>query len=590
MTSTAIKLWALLTADERRRALLLVLLMFAVGLAEVTGLMSIVPLVAALTSSTDPCLRLGAAAGAACSKLLPTRDPYVLGGFAFALIALSNLLAFLVVWLSARLTWSVWRRLSAHVFAAYLQKPYEFFFDTHSSGVVKNVVFETERFAHLVFMPASILASRIIVAAAVVLVVLVVDPVVSVGILVVFTAAYWGVYRQLQARVKKSGDLAFESRDRIARITTETVAGIRELRMLGTEKHFSDSFRRAARTLAQQYVYGNVVSVTPRYVIETAALAFMLLAAVYLSRSLGGWETAAPLVAFYIFAAYRLLPQFQQIYANAMLVQQNARVVEAFAELMAEPAAAVAREPRPAVVAPAPPIVLENVTYRYAGTDNPVLERASMTIPARASVGMAGATGTGKSTVIDLIAGLLTPSSGAIVLNGVALTPELAPAWRARIGYVPQVLFLLDDSIRRNIAFGLPDDEISQAQVERAARLANIHDFIARLPQGYDTTVGERGVRLSGGQRQRLVIARALYRDPEVLIFDEATSALDQETEQAVMEAIRTLTHQKTLLIISHRPATLQGCDLVYEVADGKITARQPTPLWNSSAPPAARR
>ncbi|HEV8095286.1 MAG TPA: hypothetical protein VGP71_06115, partial [Burkholderiales bacterium] len=162
---------------------MLVLLMFAVGLAEITGLMSIVPLVAALTSSTDPCARLGLAAGAVCSKLLPTRDPYVLGAFAFALIALSNLLAFLVVWFSARMTWSVWRRLSAHVFAAYLQKPYEFFFETHSSGVVKNVVFETERFAHLVFMPALILASRIIVAAAVVLVVLVVDPVVSVGIL-----------------------------------------------------------------------------------------------------------------------------------------------------------------------------------------------------------------------------------------------------------------------------------------------------------------------------------------------------------------------------------------------------------------------
>src|SRR5207248_145785 len=144
-----------------------------------------------------------------------------------------------------------------------------------------------------------------------------------------------------------------------------------------------------------------------------------------------------------------------------------------------------------------------------------------------------------------------------------ALTPALAPAWRARIGYVPQVLFLLDDNIRRNIAFGLPDDQISQAQVERAARLANIHDFIVRLPQGYATTVGERGVRLSGGQRQRLVIARALYRDPEVLIFDEATSALDQETEQAVMDAIRKLAHEKTLLIISHRPSTLLGCDIV---------------------------
>ena len=581
MTETARKLWQLLEGAERQRAVLLVLLMCAVGIAEVAGLMSVVPLVATLTSSVDPCSRLGAAAGALCTRLLPTKDPFMLGMLAFALIALSNLLAFAVVWLSARMTWAVWRRLSAHVFAAYLHKPYEFFFAAHSSAVVKDVVFETERFAHLVFMPASILASRIIVAVAVVAMVLVVDPIVSIGILVVFTAAYWGVYRQLQARVKKSGDLAFESRERIGRIATETVSGIRELRMLGSEPYFAENFDRAAGTLARQYVYGNVVSVTPRYVIETAAFAFMLIAAVYLSRSLGGWETAAPLVAFYIFAAYRLLPQFQQIYANAMLVQQNARVVEAFADLLHAPTDARLSADRSAVLAP--PIKLENVTYLYPGTEAAVLRDASMTIPARASVGLVGATGSGKSTIIDLIVGLLRPSSGAISLNGVALSQERAAAWRERVGYVPQMLFLLDDSIRRNIAFGLHDDQISQAQVERAARLANIHDFVARLPDGYDAKVGERGVRLSGGQRQRLVIARALYRDPEVLIFDEATSALDQETEQAVMEAIRTLSHQKTLLIISHRPATLQGCDLVYEVADGRITERQATALRSSA-------
>jgi ABC-type multidrug transport system fused ATPase/permease subunit len=321
----------------------------------------------------------------------------------------------------------------------------------------------------------------------------------------------------------------------------------------------------------------------PRYVIETAAFALMLGVAVYLAHKLGSWQTAAPLLAFYVLAAYRLLPQFQQIYVNAMLMQQNARIVDVLAELTSTTgpartmiAAAPADELRP-------PIVLDRVTYRYPGTDKPVLEQASMEIPARATVGVVGTTGAGKSTIIDLIAGLLSPQQGAITLNGRRLDAAVAPSWRARIGYVPQVPYLLDDTIRRNIAFGLPDEQISQASVERAARLANIDDFVAGLPEGYQTMAGERGVRLSGGQRQRLVIARALYRDPEVLVFDEATSALDQETEQAVMEAIRTLAHQKTLLIISHRPATLQGCDLVYEVADGKISARPPAALRSSA-------
>lgn len=584
MTSTVAKLWALLAPAERRYALVLAVLMFAVGLAEVTGLISVVPLVAVLTSATDPCARLGDTAGTLCTRLLPSRDPYVLAGLAFGLIVMSNLLAFTVTWLSARLNWSVWRRLSAQVFRAYLQKPYEYFFDVHSSVVVKNVVFETERFANLVFMPILVLASRIIVTLAVILLVVAVDPTISLGIVVLLALLYAAVYRQVQGRVRASGDIAFGARERISGIATETVAGVRELHMLGCQDHFAAKFRAAGRTLARQYVYGVVVSIMPRYVIETAAFALMLGVAVYLSHKLGGWQSAAPLLAFYIFAAYRLLPQFQQIYTNAMVVQQNARIVDALTELISGAAAE-----RSALAAPAtagelkPPIALDRVTYRYPGTERPVLEQATMEIPARATVGLVGATGAGKSTIIDLIAGLLPAQHGAITLSGRPLDAELAPAWRTRIGYVPQVPYLLDDTIRRNIAFGLPDEQISQPGVERAARLANIHDFIAGLPEGYDTMAGERGVRLSGGQRQRLVIARALYRDPEVLVFDEATSALDQETEQAVMEAIRTLSHQKTLLIISHRPATLQGCDIVYEVADGKITARQAAPLRSSA-------
>lgn len=586
MRATAARIWSLLTPVERRRALLLSVLMFAVGIVEVTGLISVVPLVAVLTSATDPCARLGEAAGSVCTKLLPTRDPYWLAVLAFTLIAASNLLAFAVTWLSARLNWSVWRRLAAGIFASYVGKPYEYFFDVHSSVVVKNVVFETERFANQVLMPTLILISRIIVTAAVVLLVVAVDPSISLGIIALLALLYAAVYRQLQGRVRASGDVAFDARERVSRVATETVAGVREIRMLGCEEHFTARFRHAAQTIARHYVYGIVASVLPRYVIETAAFAVILAVAAYLSHRLGGWQTAAPLLAFYVFSAYRLLPQFQQIYFSAMLVQQNARVVDALADLTPDRAESPASAATSADTIPADPrIRLEGVSYRYPGTAPAVLDDANMEIPARATVGLMGATGSGKSTIIDLIAGLLLPQQGSITLNGLPLTAERAPRWRTRIGYVPQTPYLLDDTIRRNIAFGLPDPRISQAEVERAARLANIHDFIAGLPEGYATLVGERGVRLSGGQRQRIVIARALYRDPEVLIFDEATSALDPGTEQALMDAIGRLSHQKTLLIISHRPATLQDCDLVYEVAAGKIRRRPPAIISEGELP-----
>jgi ABC-type multidrug transport system fused ATPase/permease subunit len=550
--------------------------MFAVGIVEVTGIISVVPLVAVLTSPADPCARLGPSAAAVCTRLLPTREPVALGVMAFALIALSNLLAFVVVWLAARLTGSVWRRLASRLFSAYLEKPYEYFFDTHSSTVVKNVVFETERFANEVFLPSLILLSRVIVTAAVVVLVVLVDPSVSLGIIGLLAVLYAAVYRQLQGRMRSSGEVAFAARERISAIATETVAGMREIRVLGCDEHFATRFSRAAQAIVHQYVYGKVAAVVPRYVIETAAFALVLVLAAYLAHKLGGWQTAAPLLAFYVFAAYRLLPQFQQVYFSAMLVQQNAAVVETLARLAAQDAPLRSvRVREPSLPDLRPPIRLERVTYRYPGASRPVLEQASMEIPARATVGLVGATGSGKSTIIDLIAGLLIPQQGTITVNGVALTAERAAAWRMRIGYVPQVPFLLDDNVRRNIAFGLPDEQISNEAVERAARLANIHDFVTSLPDGYAATVGERGVRVSGGQRQRLVIARALYRDPEVLVFDEATSALDVDTEQAVMDALGALAHQKTLLIISHRPAALQRCDLVYEVSEGKITPRQ---------------
>ena len=394
MIRTARQIWRLLNASERRRSMWLGMLMLVTGLFEVSGIISVVPLVAAVTSSADPCARLGDAASGVCSRLLPSRNPYVLGLLAFALIAFSNLLAFCVTWMSARLTWSVWRRLSAQVLAAYMDKPYEFFFDRHSSSAVKNIVYETERLAGSLFMPMLIFVSRLVVVLSIVILIVAVDPLLSLAIVLLLAGVYYAAYRQLEGRIKHSGEIAFQAREHIGRITTETIAGIRELRMLACGPHFSGNFGRAADTLAHQYVYGVTVSVLPRYIIETAALALILGLAAYLNHVLGGWQTAAPLLAFYVFAAYRLLPQFQQIFANSVIVQQNARVADALAELAGPTpdTTTPARIPveTSKILELAPPIRLESVTYRYPGTAIPVLVEANMEIPRRATVGVVG--------------------------------------------------------------------------------------------------------------------------------------------------------------------------------------------------------
>jgi ABC-type multidrug transport system fused ATPase/permease subunit len=217
---------------------------------------------------------------------------------------------------------------------------------------------------------------------------------------------------------------------------------------------------------------------------------------------------------------------------------------------------------------------LAGVTYTYDGAARRAMDNISLTVRARTTIGLVGATGSGKTTAVDMILGLLWPSEGRLRVDGIDITADNVAAWRRTLGYVPQQIFLADDTIAANIAFGIPLELVDRAAVEQAARVANLHDFVTReLPQGYDTQVGERGVRLSGGQRQRIGIARALYHDPEVLIMDEATSALDNLTERAVMEAVQNLGSRKTIVLIAHRLTTVRNCDCIFLLNQGRVTA-----------------
>jgi ABC-type multidrug transport system fused ATPase/permease subunit len=247
-------------------------------------------------------------------------------------------------------------------------------------------------------------------------------------------------------------------------------------------------------------------------------------------------------------------------------------------------------QPPPLASAPRPlpfreAIRFDDVTYQYPGATRPALRGADLAIPAGTAVGFIGATGAGKSTAVDLFLGLLVPTQGRILIDGVPLAADNRREWQANLGYVPQAIFLADATVAENIAFGVPAADIDRAAVERAARMANIHDFVVTaLPNGYDTAVGERGIRLSGGQRQRIGIARALYRDPPVLVFDEATSALDSTTEAAVMEAVGALHGRKTMIIVAHRLSTTRGCDRIFTFVDGTVSENlEPQLLWSAA-------
>jgi ABC-type multidrug transport system fused ATPase/permease subunit len=299
----------------------------------------------------------------------------------------------------------------------------------------------------------------------------------------------------------------------------------------------------------------------------------MLLALVYLMANYGGFQQALPVLALYAFAAYRLMPNIKSIYQSV----SQMRFTEAALDALCEDFRTLQTSPSPSEsgveqIRLSKELRLDNVVYSYPNAPQPALNGLDITIPAFSKVGLVGSTGCGKTTTIDLVLGLLQPDAGRLLVDGKEIGAGNVRAWQRSVGYVAQHIFLADDTVAGNIAFGLSDKKTDLAAVERAAKIANLHEFVVgELPDGYQTQVGERGVRLSGGQRQRIGIARALYNDPDILILDEATSALDNLTEHAVMEAVHNLSNRKTIVLIAHRLSTVRSCDQIFLLEHGRL-------------------
>ena len=352
------------------------------------------------------------------------------------------------------------------------------------------------------------------------------------------------------------------------------------MKFLGLEDVYLRRYQVPSRQNARANTFRSVIADSPRYLLQGLAFGGMLLMILILLFAGGGSLAGVlPLLAIYAFAGLRLLPAMQQIYSELTMIRFNRMALNSLHRDMAEihatqdelPAEAVRVEP----VHLRERLELVDVHYSYPLAERPALRGLTLSIPAQTTVGIVGGTGAGKTTMVDLILGLLDLQQGRIEADGVPVVRANMRAWQNSIGYVPQQIFLTDASVAANIAFGLPPEKIDQAAVERAARVAELHAFVTdELPEGYATRVGERGMRLSGGQRQRIGIARALYHDPDVLIMDEATSALDNLTERAVMDAVHNLGHAKTIILIAHRLSTVQACDTIFMMEQGRLVAQ----------------
>jgi ABC-type multidrug transport system fused ATPase/permease subunit len=569
------KVLDLLSPRERRQALLLLGLIIVMAFLDMIGVASIMPFMAVL--ATPDLVRSNRYLAAAYDFFgFSDRDSFMffLGVAVFITLVLSISFKALTAWAMLRFSRLREYSLTKRVVELYLHQPYEWFLNKHSSDLGKTVLAEVGQVVGGAILPMMELIAQGCVVVALLSLLIVADPVLACVGGLGMGLAYGAIYAFLRRRVSRFGEQRRESNRLRFETLAEAFGGIKEVKVGGLESRFVERFERPAYDFALAQGSAQAASQLPRFGMEILAFGGILAVVLYLMRNSGGLQGALPVVALYALAGYRLMPALQSLYVNFTALRFIGPTLDHLhRELVTLPPPPVRRE------APVPmrlmqDVVLENIVYQYPRAARPSLNDLCIRIPARSTVGLVGATGSGKTTMVDIILGLLQQQSGRLLVDGVEISGENRRNWQSSIGYVPQNIFLADDSVAANIAFGVAEQHIDQAAVERAARIANLHDFVVGgLPDGYRTSVGERGVRLSGGQRQRIGIARALYHRPQLLILDEATSALDNLTEQVVMDAVHNLGHEITIILIAHRLTTVRECDRIFLLDNGRVAA-----------------
>lgn len=560
----------LLSRRERAHFGLLVAAVIVLAVFELSSIGAVLPFLAvAADPSTALQNHLLAAAYQAFGFRSPSGFLTALGLLAIAALVLSNAWMMLVRWAQHRFAFGRSHTIGVRLLKAYVSRPYRFFLLRNSATLGKNVLQEVEQVTQYVLMPAVSILARGVVAIAIVTFLFVFDPLLAALVTLVLGGAYGAVYWAVRRRLARTGDAQRRANQERFLSVNEAFGSIKEMKLRGHEQFFVNRFRSSSYDFARYRASMAIVGHLPRYVLEAVAFGGILLIAVILISKGGGLQSVIPVLGLYALAGYRLMPALQEVFHSFTKLRFGAAALENISRELGK------EKPAPdhnsADLTLSRRLQLSNIVFSYPETNTNVLDGISLEIRANTTVGIVGSTGSGKSTLLDLIAGLLKPQSGEILVDGVTLSASNIKAWQRTIGYVPQEIYLSDDTVARNIAFGWED--IDMSRVAKAALLANIHTFVeSQLPRGYETRVGERGVRLSGGQRQRIGIARALYNEPSLLVLDEATSALDDETEEAVLAAVASLSGTRTILLIAHRLSTLRDCDAIYTVSGGQVT------------------
>ena len=575
--NNAEKLLYLLSPTERRKSILLLFMLLLMALIDAFGVASILPFIAVISNpdviETNAILNKIYIASNTIGVESANQFLVVLGLLVFLIIVFSLIFKAFTNYALSRFVLMREFTIGVRLVKEYLYQPYSWFLGRNSADLSKIILSEVNQVIGGGLKPLLDLIAQTLITVTLVILLIIIDPELAIIIGLSIGGVYGLIFYFINKFLKKIGNKRLENNKIRFMSISEAFSASKEIKLGGLEKAYIKKFSQAAGITAKTGVYLSIANLLPRFFLEAIAFGGILLIAIYLISQSNDLNNFIPIISLYVFAGYRLMPAVQSIYASfAKLSFIGPSVDKLYEDLKSlKPFAQVESKD----IKPMPfkkEISLDNVNFNYPNTSRTALKNININIPVNSTVGLVGPTGSGKTTIIDIILGLLEAQKGNLKVDGEIVTKQNSISWQKSIGYVPQNIYLADDTIAANIAFGVDSKDINLESVEKASKIANLHNFVMdELPQKYQTKVGERGVRLSGGQRQRIGIARALYYNPKVLVLDEATSALDNKTERVVMDAVNSLNKHITIIIVAHRLKTIMNCDKIFLLEKGEL-------------------
>ena len=569
------KILYILTKKERKGAVYLLIMVLAMALIEMLGIASIMPFIALLTNpeiiNTNSFINFAYQKASIIGIKNEHEFLIAVGIFVFSLLITSISFKALTTYFQTRYIKLCEYSLSKRLMERYLYQPYSWFLNRNSSYIGKTILSETSNVIGKGLSPMISLISNIIVTFTLFIMLLYVDPILTMIVAITVSGFYVLVFILIRKLLNKVAKKNFKANEIKYRVLLVAFSASKEVKIGGLEQIFINRFTKPARYMAYNSALVDIISQFPRFTLEAISFGGLLLVILFYMLATNDITGVLPIIALYAFAGYRLMPAIQKIFVSLTSLRMAGPAIQSLHKDLKNLNYQIENNLQDRLKFENN-LKLKNIFYTYPKSSRTILKNINLVIPAYSTIGVVGATGSGKTTTIDIILGLLEAQKGNLEVDGKIIDNRNRRAWQNSIGYVPQQIYLSDTTIYENIAFGKDVDEINKKDVEDAAKIANLHNFIINeLPMKYQTTVGERGVRLSGGQRQRIGIARAVYHKPQLLIFDEATSALDNITEKEVMEAVHNTDHKITKILIAHRLSTVKKCDKIFLFDKGEL-------------------